>query len=43
MSKNKFKNIDLIVVNFYPFQETITKIKIKITLLKILILVGPQW
>ena len=27
MRKNKFKNIDLIVVNFYPFQETITKNK----------------
>jgi AICAR transformylase/IMP cyclohydrolase PurH (only IMP cyclohydrolase domain in Aful) len=30
MNKNKFKNIDLIIVNFYPFQETIIKIKNKI-------------
>ena len=25
MKKNKFKNIDLIIVNFYPFQETLLK------------------
>ena len=27
MIKNKFKNIDLIIVNFYPFQETVKKNK----------------
>ena len=25
MSKNKFYNIDLIIVNFYPFQKMINK------------------
>ncbi len=27
MIKNKFRNIDLIIVNFYPFQETVKKNK----------------
>ena len=27
MNKKKFENIDLIIVNFYPFQETIKKAK----------------
>ena len=27
MKKNKFENIDLVIVNFYPFEETINKSK----------------
>ena len=41
MSKNKFKNIDLIVVNFYPFQETITKNKNKNRIIENIDIGGP--
>ncbi len=41
MSKNKFKNIDLIVVNFYPFQETITKNKNKNSIIENIDIGGP--
>ncbi len=41
MSKNKFKNIDLIVVNFYPFQETITKNKNKNSVIENIDIGGP--
>ena len=41
MNKNKFKNIDLIVVNFYPFQETITKNKNKNSIIENIDIGGP--
>ena len=41
MSSNKFKNIDLIVVNFYPFQETITKNKDKNSIIENIDIGGP--
>ncbi len=41
MRKNKFKNIDLIVVNFYPFQETITKNKNKKSIIENIDIGGP--
>ena len=41
MKKNKFKNIDLIVVNFYPFQETITKNKNKNRIIENIDIGGP--
>ena len=41
MRKNKFKNIDLIVVNFYPFQETITKNKNKNRIIENIDIGGP--
>ena len=41
MRKNKFKNIDLIVVNFYPFQETITKNKKKNNIIENIDIGGP--
>ncbi len=41
MGKNKFKNIDLIIVNFYPFQETITKNKDKNRIIENIDIGGP--
>ena len=41
MNKNKFKNIDLIIVNFYPFQETIIKNKNKNRIIENIDIGGP--
>ena len=41
MNKNKFKNIDLIIVNFYPFQETIIKNKNKNSIIENIDIGGP--
>ena len=41
MNKNKFKNIDLIIVNFYPFQETVTKNKNKNSIIENIDIGGP--
>ncbi len=41
MSKNKFKNIDLIIVNFYPFQETVIKNKNKNSIIENIDIGGP--
>ena len=43
MKKKKFEPIDLIIVNFYPFEKTLQKKSLKITLLRILILVAQRW
>ena len=37
MQKKQFESIDLVIVNFYPFEETIKKTSNKKKLLKILI------
>ena len=41
MIKNKFENIDLIIVNFYPFQETIKKNKNKNNIIENIDIGGP--
>jgi len=41
MNKNKFKNIDLIIVNFYPFQETVIKNKNKNSIIENIDIGGP--
>ena len=41
MNKNKFKNIDLIIVNFYPFQETVIKNKTKNSIIENIDIGGP--
>tara|TARA_A100001015_G_scaffold91329_1_gene101707 strand:- start:2257 stop:3804 length:1548 start_codon:yes stop_codon:yes gene_type:complete len=41
MIKNKFKNIDLIIVNFYPFQETVKKNKNKNNIIENIDIGGP--
>ena len=41
MNKNKFKNIDLIIVNFYPFRETVIKNKNKNSIIENIDIGGP--
>ena len=41
MVKNKFKNIDLIIVNFYPFEETVKKNKNKNSIIENIDIGGP--
>ena len=41
MNINKFKNIDLIIVNFYPFQETVIKNKNKSSIIENIDIGGP--
>ena len=41
MNKNKFENIDLIIVNFYPFQESILKNKNKNSIIENIDIGGP--
>ena len=43
LKNNNFENIDLVVVNFYPFEEILKKKYVKTRLLKILMLVDQQW
>ena len=41
MKKNKYKNIDLVIVNFYPFENTLRKTKIHKTIIENIDIGGP--
>ena len=43
IKNNNFENIDLVIVNFYPFEETLKNTKNHKKLLKILMWVDQQW
>ena len=43
LKNNNYENIDLVIVNFYPFEETLKKQPIIVKLLKILILADQPW